>query len=120
LDPLSLICTACAVPHTVLGRAREKSVEYGPKCCFLLDQCFPPVLPTGRGEGVECTAIILIENVHPHELACALLDLVRGYDVPVGKVVVLSSTSHLGRCGTAAYASDIVSSFGWIREAYKG
>jgi hypothetical protein len=104
----------------VLGRAGEGSAEYGPKCFILSDQCFPPVLPTGGGEGVDCTAIVLIENARPHELACAFLDLVRGFDVPVGTVVVLSSTSHLGRCGTAAYASYIVAAFGRIREAYGG
>jgi hypothetical protein len=32
-----------------------------------------------------------------YELAGAFLDLVRGFDIPVGTVVVLSSTSYLGR-----------------------
>jgi hypothetical protein len=89
-----------------------------PKCFILSEQCFPPALPTGGGEGVDCTAIIIIENARPYELAGVFLDLVRGFDVPVGTVVVLSSVSHLGRNGTAAYAGDIVAAMSRIREAY--
>ncbi len=42
----------------------------------------------------------------------------RGFDVPIGTVVVLSSVSHLGRSGTAAYAGDIVAAMSRIREVY--
>jgi hypothetical protein len=76
------------------------------------------VLPVGGGEGVDCPALILIENARPHELAGCFLDLVRGFDVPMGTVVVISSASHLGRSGTAAYAGDIVAAMNRIREAY--
>jgi hypothetical protein len=67
---------------------------------------------------VDCPALILIENARPYELAGAFLDLVRGFDVPMGTVVVISSASHLGRSGTAAYAGDIVAAMGRIWEAY--
>jgi hypothetical protein len=59
-----------------------------------------------------------MENVHPYELAGVFLDLVRGYDVPIGTVVVLSSLSHLARVGTAAYAADFVRALGRIQVAY--
>jgi hypothetical protein len=65
---------------------------------------------------VDCTAIILVENARPYELAGVFLDLVKGFDVPIGTVVVLSSISHLGRSGTAAYAGDIVAAMSRIRE----
>jgi hypothetical protein len=89
-----------------------------PKCFVLADQCFPPALPAGGGGEVgDCLAIILIENAHPGELVAAFLELTRGYDVPIGTVVVLSCLSHLGRVGTAAYAADIVRAFGRVHGA---
>ncbi len=48
------------------------------------------------------------------------LDLTRGFDVPVGTVVALASASHLGRCGAAAYAGDVVAALGRVREAFGG
>ncbi len=54
------------------------------------------------------------------ELASAFLDLANGYDVPVGSVVALSSTSMLLRVGLAAFAEQMVRSFARIRDAYKG
>jgi hypothetical protein len=72
----------------------------------------------GGGEAGDCLAIILIENAHPGELVAAFLDLNRGYDVPIGTVVVLSCLSHLGRVGTAAYAADIVRAFGRVHGAF--
>jgi hypothetical protein len=117
-DSKKFTCTVCSVPHAILGGAGGERTDIEPKCFILSDQCFPPVLPTGGGEGVDCPAIILIENARPHELASAFLDLVRGFDVPLGTVVVISSASHLGRSGTAAYAGDIIAAMGRIREAY--
>jgi hypothetical protein len=67
---------------------------------------------------MDCAAIIQIENFSPHEISKAFLDLVRGCDVPVGTVVVISSASHIGRVGTAAYAGDIVKATLLIREVY--
>ncbi|MFN9909348.1 MAG: hypothetical protein ACK56F_25070, partial [bacterium] len=52
------------------------------------------------------------------ELADAFLDLAKGYDLPVGSVVVLSSLSLLARMGTAAYAEEVVRSFARLRDAY--
>ncbi len=72
----------------------------------------------GGGGGADCAAIIQIENSSPHEISGAFLDLVRGFDVPVGTVVVTSSASHLGRVGTAAYAGDVVKATLRIREVY--
>ncbi len=88
------------------------------KCFILSDQCSPPVLPSGVGGYGDCPALILIENANPYELVVAFLDLVRGFDVPVGTVVVLASVSHLGRVGMAAYEGDVVRAFGRVREAY--
>ncbi len=85
---------------------------------MLSDQCFPPVLPAS-GNG-DCLAIVQIEDGTLMELAGAFLDLANRYDVPVGSVVVLSSTSMLLRMEPAAYAEQMVRSFARIRDAYKG
>jgi hypothetical protein len=87
------------------------------KCFMLTDQCFPPVLPA-NGED-DCFAIVQIENGSLTELVGAFLDLVTGYDLPVGSVVVLSSALLL-RVGPAAYAEELVCAFTRVREAYAG
>jgi hypothetical protein len=88
---------------------------------MLTDQCSPPVLPA-NGED-NCLAIVQIENGSLTELVGAFLDLVMGYDLLVGSVVVLSSATLLQPCnpatlllrvGPAAYA------FTRVREAYAG
>ncbi len=90
----------------------------------LSDQCPPlpqplPVLPTGGGEGTDCTAIILVENIPVRVYRC-LPDLTHGFYVPIGTIIVLASASHLGRCGVAAYAGDVVAVICWVQEAYGG
>jgi hypothetical protein len=84
----------------------------------LSDQCFPPVLPAD-GDG-DCLAIIQIENGDLAGLVTAFLDLVTGYDLPVGSVVLLSSAAQLLRIGAAAYSEEVVRACLRIREAYGG
>ncbi len=81
-------------------------------------QCFPPVLPAD-GDG-DCLAIIQIENGDLSGLVAAFLDLVTGYDLPVGSVVLLSSAAQLLRIGPAAYSEEVVRACFRIREAYGG
>ncbi len=59
-----------------------------------------------------------MENAHPYELAGVFLDLVRGYDIPIGTVVVLSSLSHLGKVGMVANAVDFIRACGQVQAAY--
>ncbi len=83
---------------------------------MLADQCFPPALPpTGDG---ECLAIVRIENGSLIELADSFLEITKGFDMPVGSVVVLSSLTYLARVGTATYAEELVRSLARIRDAY--
>jgi hypothetical protein len=117
-DPKTMHCTCCTSMHPVLARAGGGGEGLEHKCFILSDQCFPPVLPSTDEGSLDCPAIILVENAHPYELAGVFLDLARGHDVPIGTVVVLSSLSHLGRVGTAAYAGDVVRAIGRIRGAY--
>jgi hypothetical protein len=98
-DPKSMHCNSCTSPHPVLWSGGG-ACSGEPKCFVLSDQCFPPALPVGgEGSGGDCLALILIEGAQLVELGRAFLGLNRGFDVPVGTVVVLSSVSHLGRVG---------------------
>jgi hypothetical protein len=64
-----------------------------------------PGFPPGGGGG-ECMKIIRIEDAALQELATALLEATRGFIVPVGTMVVLSSASHLAWVGATAYARE--------------
>jgi len=68
--------------------------------------------------GRECLAIVRIENGSLIELADSFLEITKGFDMPVGSVVVLSSLTYLARVGTAAYAEELVRSLARIRDAY--
>jgi hypothetical protein len=62
--------------------------------------------------------VIRIENGSLIELADSFLEITKGFDMPVGSVVVLSSLTYLARVGTAAYAEELVRSLARIRDAY--
>ncbi len=70
-----------------------------PPVFVLVDQNFPPWVPVG-GEG-ECLKIIQVENGSLTELVEIFLGLTRGFDVPAGAVVLLSSPTHAAAIGTA-------------------
>ena len=62
--------------------------------------------------------MVRIENSTLIELADSFLEITKGFDMPVGSVVVLSSLTYLARVGTAAYAEELVRSLARIRDAY--
>ncbi len=73
------------------------------------DQNFPTMVPAGR-EG-ECTIkIVQVENGSLSELVEVFLGLTRGFDMPAGAVVLLSSPSHASVVGTADCATEFGSS----------
>jgi hypothetical protein len=80
-------------------------LDASPVCFVLYDQCFPPVVPA-EGDG-ECLKILQIEDGTLVELIDAFLDITKGFSVPAGSVVVISSASHLARVGTAAEYADV-------------
>jgi hypothetical protein len=84
--------------NRVLPREGER-VEVSdltPVAFVITDQNFPPSLPVEEG---ECLKILRIEDASPQELALAFLEVTRGFIVPVGSVVALSSVSHLALWG---------------------
>ncbi len=91
-DPCTLTCKACQGAHQVLRRTIEGNDvgQDNPPVFVLVDQNFPPLVLVG-GEG-ECLKIIQAENGSLTELVEVFLGLTRGFDVPAGAVVLLSSS----------------------------
>jgi hypothetical protein len=54
------------------------------------------------------------------ELADGFLEAARGFCVPAGSVLVLTSASHLARVGPGAYAQDFMAARQKLRAAYRG
>jgi hypothetical protein len=72
-----------------------------------------------EGEG-ECLKVILIENCALANLVEVFLKLTRGFDMPAGAVVLMSSASYAAAIGTADYAADYVRASGALRGAFAG
>ncbi len=89
-----------------------------PPLFVLSDQNFPCMVPV-EGEG-ECLKIILVENGSLADLVEVFLGVTRGFDVPVGAVVLMASASHAATFGTADYAADFVRASGSLRGAFAG
>jgi hypothetical protein len=76
------------------------------------------MVPVG-GEG-ECIKIVQVENASLPELVEVFLGLTKGFNMPAGAVVLLSSPSHAAVVGTADYAAEYVRSSGQLRNAFMG
>jgi hypothetical protein len=115
------VCYSCkGEGHRVLYREGEgvEARELAPVAFILSDQNFPPSLPV-EGEG-ECFKVFRIEDAGLHELVTAFLEATRGFVMPAGSVVVLSSASYMAWVGAAAYAQDCVSARARLRAAFRG
>jgi hypothetical protein len=88
-----------------------------PVAFILADQNFPPSLPV-EGEG-ECLKVFRVEDATLHELVTTFLEATRGFIVPAGSVVTLSSASHLAWVGAAAYAQEYVAARGRLRASFR-
>jgi hypothetical protein len=105
--------------HKVLHREGErvKVIDLTHVAFVVMDQNFPPAVPVLNG---ECLKIFRIEDASPLELVGAFLEATRGFIVPSGSVVVLSSASHLAWVGAAAYARDYIAARLKLRAAFRG
>ncbi len=119
-DPSTLTCKFCQGAHPVLHRSVEGTDvgQDNPPVFVLSDQNFPPMVSVG-GEG-ECIKIVQVENGSLTELVEVFLGLTRGFDMPAGAVVLLSSPSYAAVVGTANYAAEFVRSSGQLRNAFMG
>jgi hypothetical protein len=104
----SFTCNTCTERggHRVLRRETERpdTVDDSPICFVLSDQCCPPVLPP-EAQG-ECIKIVRIEDGGIMELITTFLEMTKGFVIPAGSVLVVSSASYLARIGTESYAGE--------------
>jgi hypothetical protein len=119
----NFVCNTCAGGeggHVVLHRegGRVVASDLAPVAFVLSDQNFPPAVPV-QDQG-ECLKIFRIEDASPQELVAAFLEATRGFIVPAGSVVSLSSASFLAWVGVAAYARDFIAARARLRAAFRG
>jgi hypothetical protein len=117
----TLKCTACIKgEHLVLHRENRHvdGRNLIPQVFVLSDQNFPSVLPVE--EDGECIKIMRIEDGNVHELVSSFLEVTKGFVVPAGTVVVLSSVSQLARVGTEEYVTQYIGDRGRLLGVFKG
>jgi hypothetical protein len=121
-DLSTFTCNTCTIGHhAVLHRegGRVEVRDLTPMVFVVSDQNFPPALPV-EDDGGECFKILRVEDAAPHELVDAFLEATKGFIVPAGSVVALSSASHLAWVGAAAYAQEYASARRRLLTAFNG
>jgi hypothetical protein len=98
--------------------ARVEASDLTPVVFVVADQNFPPVLQVSDPDDGECFKIFRVEDAGLHELVGTFLEATRGFIVPAGRVVLLTSISHLVWVGTAAYAQEFTSARRRLRGAF--
>jgi hypothetical protein len=120
-DPSILSCKFCQGAHLVLRWSIEGSDvgQDNPLVFVLSDQNSPQWYRMVGGEG-ECIKVVQVENGSLTELGEVFLGLTKGFDVPAGSAVLLSSPSHAAAVGKAEYTAEFVRSSGQLRNAFMG
>jgi len=109
-DPNRMLCWCKGGEgHQVLMAESDGCTpEYkAPPVFVVTDQHFQASIPSGDNPEEGCLYIIRVEDSTLVEGIGVWLDVVQGYSVPIGTVVVLSSLSHLAHVGVPAYAEDL-------------
>ena len=109
-NPSTMTCISCSRKHQLVGGRRMTFV--------LSDQAFPAALPSSSEK--LCLFILRIENGTISDLVDKFLQLSKGWRIPPGSILVVTSASQLARCGTAAYAAAMANNGGRIGRAYNG
>ena len=68
----------------------------------------------------QCMYIFRLENGSLTELVDDFLAMTKGWRLLPGTVILATSTSHLARCGTAAYAASLAHNGGRVAKAFSG
>ena len=112
-------CLACPDGHQ-LTSSRGEGPSPTVQCVvfFLADQAFPPTLGTLRG--TCCTFVIRIEFGTIPELMHFFIRTTRGYLIPPGSQVVVSSASQLMAGGLAAYTRDLSEAADQVEGIFNG
>jgi hypothetical protein len=120
-DMKNFYCNTCTGEgHVVLHREGERVAarELAPVAFVLSDQNFAPSLPVE--DGGECLKIIRVEDSGLQELVTLFLEATRGFIMPAGSVVVLTSASQLAWVGASTYAREYVAARLRLRAAFRG
>ena len=108
--PSTMQCMGCSSRH---------QLDVGKRVVFVLsNQDFPPALPCLNGG--QCMYIFRLENGSLTELVDDFLEMTKGWRLHPGTVALATSTSHLARCGTVAYAASLAHNGGRIAKAFGG
>jgi len=104
-DPLTLICTCCALPHSIVPTDGTGLV------IAISDQNFSSSI-TGK---TACIPVIRVEDATLHELFEFTLEVLGRTPIPNGTLFLVSTVSHLVKVGATIYCTDwqrIVGRFG--------
>jgi uncharacterized membrane protein YgcG len=115
-DPATMACGCCPDRHAVLDTVRGGASV--PKVFVLADQSFPGGLAVPVSAG--CVSIVREEYGSPDSLAELFIELTRGYCIPTGSVVLISSLSHLADTGLAAYTEDLNLAVHKLNRVFRG
>jgi hypothetical protein len=75
------------------------------------------MVPSGNG---ICPAVIRVENGLLGEILQTFQDVIGGFKLPIGSVIVLASAAHLFVEGLAAYAESMVDQLNKIGRIFRG
>jgi len=102
-DPLTLVCTTCKVPHSIIP-------SDGSGFVFVLsDQNFATSL-----SGIEnCVPIVRIEDASLDELFAMGKEILDRQPIPPGTLFLVGSTSYLAKVGTTIYTLE------WVKLVHK-
>jgi len=73
---------------------------------YVSDQHCPASITSGDDLEKECTKVVRVEKAAFQEMTSVLLDIMEGFFIPLGTVVLLSGLAHLGHVGVQAFAED--------------
>ncbi len=100
-------CTTCGGPeHKFLSKLQENidASDQTPPCFIFTDQNNPSFLPA-VDEG-ECLKIFRMEDATLDELVTCFVDIIEGFSIPAGTILLLSSLSQLLSQGACKYADE--------------
>jgi len=95
-DPLTLICTCCVKPHSILPSDGTGLV------IVVSDQNFATTVVGSTA----CLPIIRVEDATLRELFDLTLEVLNRTVIPVGTLFLVGSLSHLVKVGTTVYSLD--------------
>ena len=84
----------------------------------LSNQAFPAELPSNTEK--QCLFIMRIENSSITNLVDKFLNITRGWKLPPGTILVVSSATRLERCGIAAYTAALANNGGRVQRVFSG